>query len=78
MKELTCHGINSEVLFYPKLRLLPGGYRVSAGVWDPAAGKFLLFSHGLYPFNMVSDKRDHGTVYLEHNWKFKIPRGKKG
>lgn len=77
IKELACRDINSEVLVYPKLRLLPGGYRVSVGVWDPAVGKFLLFSHGLYPFNMVSDKRDHGTVYLEHNWKFKIPRGRK-
>lgn len=77
IKEFSCRDVSSEILVYPKLRLLPGGYKVSAGVWDPENEKFLLFSHGLYSFNMVSDKREHGTVYLEHNWKLKIPKGRK-
>ena len=76
-KELSCREINSEILVCPRLRLLPGEYRISVGVWDPGEEKFLLFSHGLVRFNIVSDKLDHGTVYLEHNWKFKVPRGRK-
>jgi len=77
IKELPRREINSEILACPKLRLLPGEYRISVGVWDPAADKFLLFSHGLFSFNIISDKMDHGTVYLEHNWKFKLPGGRK-
>ncbi len=76
-KELPCREINSEILISPRLRLLPGEYRISVGAWDPGEEKFLLFSHGLVRFNIVSDKLDHGTVYLEHNWKFKVPRGRK-
>lgn len=73
MKNISSPGINSEVLVYPKLKLLPGGYRVSAGIWEPEAGKFLAYSHGVHAFNMISDKRDHGTIYLEHCWNLKIP-----
>jgi len=53
---------------FPRLPLLPGGYCVSAGVWDSSRRKFLTCHHGLYPFRMVFDKQDHGTVYLDHSW----------
>lgn len=83
---IYCHGnitkvsakeMNSEALIYPKLKLLPGGYRVSAGIWDPKDQKFLAYSHGVKPFNMISEKRDHGTVYLEHCWNWRIPKGER-
>lgn len=77
VKKFPCRDINSEILVYPKLRLLPGEYKISAGIWDMENKKILLFSHGLFSFNIVSDKRDHGTVYLEHNWRFKLPGARK-
>ena len=74
-KPIAASGENSEILVYPKLRLLPGGYHVSAGIWDNRANKFVTYTHGLYALNMIFDKQDHGTVYLEHRWKYKIPKG---
>lgn len=68
-------GRHSEVLVYPELGLLPGGYKISAGIWDPKSNKFLAYSHGIYSFNMISEKHDHGTVYLEHSWDWSIPKG---
>lgn len=72
-KVASC-GENSEILIYPKLKLLPGGYNVSTGIWDKDSNRFLAYSHGKYSFNMISDKRDHGTVYLEHRWDWRIPK----
>lgn len=63
---------NIEVLFQ-NLPLLPGGYRVSYGIWDHSLHKFIMYHHGIYKFKMVSQHQDHGTVYLEHNWKWKLP-----
>lgn len=76
VKQVSLTGANSEILFYPKLNLLPGGYRVSAGIWDVKAKKFLTYSHGIGSFNMISEKRDHGTIYLEHRWNCKVPQKK--
>lgn len=73
-KEIAATGHNCEILIYPKMRLLPGGYNISAGIWDDNAKRFVAYTHGLYAFNMISDKRDHGTIYLEHGWKWKIPK----
>jgi hypothetical protein len=73
IKSIFSRGNASEILLLPRLRLLPGGYRVSAGIWGLNKQQFLAYSHGVYTFNMVSDKRDHGTIYLEHFWKTKIP-----
>jgi len=77
VKKICSFGFHPEVILYPKLRLLPGGYRLSLGVWDTARGQFLAYSHGQHAFNMISDKRDHGTVYLEHRWNWHILKGGK-
>jgi hypothetical protein len=77
-KDIASCGPNSEILILPKLRLLPGGYRVSAGIWDKNNNRFLGYTHGLYSFNMVSDRMDHGTIYLEHSWRCNIPEAKEG
>jgi len=55
---------------FPKLPLLPGGYKISLGIWDKGQKKFIMCHHGTYPFQMVSDREDHGTVYLEHSWNW--------
>ena len=62
-----------EILF-PYLLLLPGGYRFSVGVWDNASKKFLAYHHAMYPFHMIFARPDHGTVYLEHAWRWRLPR----
>jgi len=75
IKKITAKDINSEILIYPKLRLLPGGYKISVGIWDLEKEIFLIYSHGIHSVNMISEKRDHGTVYLEHHWNWRIPKG---
>ncbi|MFH1202394.1 MAG: ABC transporter ATP-binding protein [Candidatus Omnitrophota bacterium] len=75
VRRITSCGTGSEILVYPKLRLLPGGYRVSVGIWDTNTSRFLAYSHGISSFNMISDRRDHGTVYLDHRWNWHIPKG---
>lgn len=64
---------NIEVLFQ-KFPLLPGGYRVSYGIWDNSLHEFIMYRHGIYKFKMVSQHQDHGTVFLEHNWRYKLPK----
>lgn len=77
MKRITARGDICENVIYPRIALLPGGYRVSAGIWSINGGKFLAYSHGVYQFSMISEKRDHGTSYFEHNWRWKIPSWRK-
>jgi hypothetical protein len=74
-KPIITNGPNCEVLIYPKMRLLPGGYNISAGIWDNSTKRFVTYKHGLHTFNMIFDKQDHGTIYLEHNWRWKVPKG---
>lgn len=57
-----CQGITVIVkrhkeisVLFDKLGLLPGGYHISAG-------------EAVYPFRMIFNQDDHGTVYLEHGW----------
>jgi len=57
---------------FPKILLLAGQYRVSLGVWDSAEKQFIMFCHGLYNLGVLSEYKDHGTVYLEHTWKTHI------
>ncbi|MCM8782042.1 MAG: ABC transporter ATP-binding protein [Candidatus Omnitrophica bacterium] len=60
-------------VLFSELLLLPGNYRVSVGVWDNYTKEFLIYHHAIYPFRMVFKKEDHGTVYLKHNWRWKLP-----
>jgi ABC-type polysaccharide/polyol phosphate transport system ATPase subunit len=70
-----CQGISQPLsrnsvfkVLFPRLPLLPGGYRLSVGIWDSSQQKFILCHHAVYPFRMVFNKADHGTIYLEHSW----------
>jgi ABC-type polysaccharide/polyol phosphate transport system ATPase subunit len=60
---------NALSIFTDELALLPGKYVLSLGIWDESQNTFLSFYHGKYPFRMVFDRADHGTVYLSHHWK---------
>lgn len=59
---------------YPKQPLLPGEYYCSIGVWDIARQGFLVCSHGIHRFAVISRKKDHGTLYLTHTWKCRFPK----
>lgn len=74
---IYCQGfyipINGKLSFewlFPKLPLLPGGYRISFGIWDRDQQDFIMCHHEIYPFRMVFNREDHGTVYLEHEWNW--------
>jgi ABC-type polysaccharide/polyol phosphate transport system ATPase subunit len=58
-------------ILFPKLPLLPGGYRVSFGIWDGIYRKFIMYHHACYSLQMVFNQEDHGTVYLEHTWHWR-------
>jgi lipopolysaccharide transport system ATP-binding protein len=55
-------------LIIPKLWLLPGAYSISAGILD-TTGQALDLQLRAYPFSVMSERRDFGLVYLEHEWR---------
>ena len=73
---IYCQGITTPIkigksiidISFPEFALLPGGYRISCGVYDRRLNGFLAYQHGLYRFNMVFYRQDHGTVCLAHKW----------
>lgn len=78
---IYCHGAVKKIygkekqisLAYPRLPLLPTQYLVSAGIWQNTDKVFLSLHHACYPFDTFFNKADHGIVYLEHEWKWKLP-----
>ena len=76
--ETYCQGFQCNVdptvtIEFDQFPLLPGGYCISVGLWEKSEKKFLTCHHGVYPFKMVFDRKDHGTVLLEHKWSWKLP-----
>lgn len=61
---------NSFEVYFPELPLLPGGYRISCGIWDKYNNEFIVFLKNAISFRMVFDKNDHGIVYLKHRWEW--------
>ncbi len=78
---IYCHGAfrklepsKKEVaLIYPEILLLDGNYLISAGLFDIRKKRVITCNHGIYPFKILSDLKDHGTVYCEHEWKWELP-----
>lgn len=54
-------------LSLPRLSLLPGAYLSSIGILNGAGGTYDIQSRA-YPFSVISDRRDLGVVYLDHEW----------
>jgi ABC-type polysaccharide/polyol phosphate transport system ATPase subunit len=78
---IYCQGITRLIgrrkvfeIAFPKLPLLPGGYRVSLGIWDNRKREFVTYRHAVYPFRMAFNRQDHGTVYLGHSWQWRQMR----
>jgi lipopolysaccharide transport system ATP-binding protein len=64
----TLEGRGFVDLAISKLALLPGCYSISAGILDPQGLRPLDLHERAFPFSVVSDRRDFGFVYLEHQW----------
>ena len=56
-------------LVIPKLWLLPGAYSISVGILDAGSVKTYDLHLRAYPFSVLSERRDYGIVYLEHDWR---------
>jgi hypothetical protein len=56
-------------LVIPKLWLLPGSYSISAGILDGNSTRTYDLHLRAYPFSVLSERRDYGIVYLEHDWR---------
>ncbi len=76
---IYCHGairrIKEDVvsLTYHSLPLLTGDYYLSAGIWKRNNRTHLLLKHKISAFKISFFGKDHGTVFLEHNWEWKLP-----
>jgi lipopolysaccharide transport system ATP-binding protein len=64
----TLEGRGHVDLAIASLALLPGCYTISAGILDPQGLRPLDLQERAFPFSVVSDRRDFGFVYLEHQW----------
>ncbi len=77
--DIYCHGASKKLeketvyLIYPKIPLLTGDYYLSVGVWGKTKGAPLFYKHKAAVFKMSFLGEDHGTIYLEHCWKQKLP-----
>ena len=58
---------------YKSLNLLSGKYRVSVAIWEKNE-RFAYDNHyALYKFEVIPEKRDHGILYLDHKWRWRLP-----
>jgi ABC-type polysaccharide/polyol phosphate transport system ATPase subunit len=62
------NSLNKSAIEFPHFALLPGAYKISFGIWDAPDGHFLWLRNNPYGIQMVFDRKDHGTVYLDHKW----------
>lgn len=73
---IYCQGITADLkkdknltVFFPKISLLPGSYNISIRVLDSSRQKTLTRHDSISSFRMVFNKQDHGTLFMEHEWK---------
>ena len=77
--DVYCHGAakksNEETLslVYPEIPLLSGEYYLSVGIWAKDRREPVLYKHRASNFKISFVGHDHGTAYLEHSWKWKLP-----
>lgn len=65
----TLQGEGYVDLVIPKLWLLPGAYSISAGILDAEGLQSFDLKLRAYPFSVLSERKDYGIVYLEHEWR---------
>jgi lipopolysaccharide transport system ATP-binding protein len=64
----TLSGEGSVDLILPRMTLLPGCYLTSVGILDALGGRTHDVQMRAYPFSVMSDRRDLGLLYLDHDW----------
>jgi len=78
--DVCCHSVSKKlkeetvVLIYPCFPLLSGDYYLSVGIWKKNQKEPLLYKNKAYVFKISFSGDDHGTVYLEHSWAWKLPQ----
>ena len=55
-------------LALPRLGLLPGCYLTSVAILDADGGQTHDLHLRAYPFSVISDRRELGVMYLDHDW----------
>ncbi|MFH1202030.1 MAG: ABC transporter ATP-binding protein [Candidatus Omnitrophota bacterium] len=66
-------GNGSFSIEYKGLNLLPGKYRLSIAIWQKDERFAYDYHNGYYNFEVISDRPDHGILYLEHSWRINLP-----
>jgi hypothetical protein len=77
--KVYCHGASrillpkesDIVLVYTNLDLLTGSYYLSVGIWQEEKNA-IDCHHGTFPFEVHSHRKDHGTVYIDHIWRWQF------
>lgn len=74
---VLCQGVKLNLkkqikIIFPRFSLLPGKYFICWGLLPKTeGGQKGLYFNGI-PFRMVSKHRDHGTVFIEHRWRWRM------
>jgi ABC-type polysaccharide/polyol phosphate transport system ATPase subunit len=77
--DVYCHGVyrklreEAPTLIYPGLPLLTGDYYFSICIWRKNQREPLFYRRKVSFLKMSFFGEDHGTVYLEHSWKWELP-----
>jgi ABC-2 type transport system ATP-binding protein len=58
---------------YKNLMLLPGKYRLSVAIWGKDENLAYDHHYAFYKFEVISEKKDHGILYLAHIWSWNLP-----
>jgi hypothetical protein len=64
---------NSLCLIYPRMNLLNGCYYVSVSIYEEGTENILTFQARACAFRAFFSGDDHGTVYLRHQWRWRLP-----
>ena len=61
-------GVYTSFIYYPKLPLLQGSFRLSVAIYDKTHLRPHIWHNQLYELGVVSEVEDHGLVHMEHHW----------
>lgn len=78
--DIYCHGafrklnVPEMTLVYQASPLLTGDYYLSVGLWKINQKEPVFYKHKAANFKISLSGQDHGTVYLDHSWAWKLPQ----
>ncbi len=61
-------GVYTYFIYYPKLPLLEGTYRLSVALYDKAHLRPHMWHNQLYELKVTADVEDHGIIHADHHW----------